>query len=96
MLRHPAAQLLAAADLKISQLTDGSTIQTTDQVPVNRGGANRRLRHERVGRRPVPALVMLALQRGRGRAVGRGGDGMGVGHSCTRRIAVGREAHVRR
>src|SRR6056300_597976 len=31
------------ADLKISELTDGGNLQDTDQLVVNRGGANRRV-----------------------------------------------------
>ena len=31
-------------DLKISQLTDGTIIQVTDEIPVSRGGANRRVK----------------------------------------------------
>jgi hypothetical protein len=31
-------------DLKISQLTDGTIIQPTDEIPVSRGGANRRVK----------------------------------------------------
>lgn len=31
------------ADTKISALTDGSSAQATDQIPINRGGANFRL-----------------------------------------------------
>lgn len=31
------------ADLKISQLTDGETVQVTDQIPVNRAGSSRRV-----------------------------------------------------
>ena len=32
-----------ATDLKISQLTDGSALQSADQLAVNRGGVNRRI-----------------------------------------------------
>ena len=49
------------ADAKISELTDGGALEVTDQIPVNRGGANRRAVLP-VASATVVGIVELATQ----------------------------------